>query len=413
MKRVYIRSNGCAVLMHETERIARFFNLNGWARTDYVCDADIVVMTCCGVTHNEEEQAIGIIDDIESRRNCNSLFVVSGCLPAFASTEISKVAPDAILITYQELDRFDQIISAVVPMSSVYYNVNPVLSGYGNDDLSLGEDEIVAKEIDQQYSSDLCQKMAVSCTFRRYKWQNDDIYQIKVSYGCPGKCSYCATKLAIGKFRSVEKKLVLRQFREGVDAGYKHFLLIGDEIGCYGMDFGEDLVMLLDDFYKISPDVSISIRYIHPDIFVKYYERLRPYLKCGYLDYFCSAIQSASPKILRAMNRNPDLEPFVRCMEDINANHYPVDKHTQIIVGFPNETAEDMLMTLKCLERCDFNHININIYSPRKGTKAYLLSDNVPASVKSERGAFFKTWMMRQKQAKMYEIIKRVIIDSL
>lgn len=413
MGNVYIKSNGCAVLMHETERIARFFLLNGWKKVDSPQKADIIVMTCCGVTHNEENQAIAIIRDLVRKRNHDSLFVVSGCLPSFASTEIRKEVPDAVLITYQEMNQFDKLISAVVPMSDVYYNVNPVLVGYSEDNLFVDEDEIVAREIDHRYSSDLCLKTVDSCTFHRYKWQNSDIFQIKVSYGCPGKCSYCATKLAIGKFRSVEKTLVIRQFREGVDAGYKHFLLIGDEIGCYGTDFGEDLVMLLDDFYEISPAVSISIRYIHPDILVKYYERLRPYLKCGYLDYFCSAIQSASPKILKAMNRNPDLEPFVRCMEDINANNYPVDKHTQIIVGFPNETTEDMLMTLKCLERCDFNHVNINIYSPRKGTKAYLLPDNVPASVKSERGTFFKTWMMRHKQSKMYKIIKKVIINSL
>ena len=59
--KVYITSNGCAVLKHETERIAKFFHVNSWERIMCVQDADIVVMTCCGVTHNEENQAIEII----------------------------------------------------------------------------------------------------------------------------------------------------------------------------------------------------------------------------------------------------------------------------------------------------------------------------------------------------------------
>lgn len=66
--KLYINSNGCAVLKHETERIAKYFKLNGWERTSLVGEADFAVMTCCGVTQNEEDQAIGIINSLECER---------------------------------------------------------------------------------------------------------------------------------------------------------------------------------------------------------------------------------------------------------------------------------------------------------------------------------------------------------
>lgn len=409
MNKVYITSNGCAVLWNETERIAKYFRLNGWKKVSTPADADIIVVTCCGVTHNEENQAISMIGKLENCRKSDSLFVVSGCLPSFAGEYIKAIAPGARLMTYKQLEDFDKIIQAKVVMSDVYYNakseMEDIKSHYTPDD-----DEQVALITDAYCGNTICKKQYDFCTLHHYVWQSDDVYQIKVSYGCPGKCSYCATKLAIGDFRSVPKTLVMKQFSEGISAGYKRFLLIGDEIGCYGSDLGINIINLLHDVYTLQADIKIAIRYIHPDIFVKYYKGLRPYFANGFIEYFCCAIQSASPAILKAMNRNPNIEPFIHCMEDININRYKVNKHTQILVGFPGETEADVLATLQCLIRCNFDHININKFSPRRGTKAYDMTDNVPETIKVERCNIFRTWMNLQKQAKMYEAMKQSLL---
>ncbi len=407
--KVYINSNGCAVLKHETERIAKFFYANCWERTECVRDADIVVMTCCGVTHNEENQAIDIIADLEKNRNNDSLFIIGGCLPAFAEERILAASPGATLLTYQQIEELDTIINASTSIKDIYYNIHPTLDK-DIDDWIPDADEKVMRIIDQYSGTSNCKEQYDFCTLRRYIWQDKDSYQIKVSYGCPGNCSYCATKLAIGQFRSVSKELVLRQFKEGVSAGYKRFMMVGDEVGCYGTDFGENILILLDEIHDIAPEISIAIRYIHPDVFVKYYDGLKPYFASGFINYFCCAIQSASPSILKSMNRNPDIEPFIKCLEDMNSNGFKVNKHTQILVGFPNETESDVLATLDCLIRCDFDHININKYSPRKGTKSYDMVDNVPETVKVKRCSMFRTLMMMNKKAKLYNAIKDSII---
>lgn len=405
MKKVNINSNGCAVLKHETERIAKYFVLNGWELVPETSEADIVIMTCCGVTHNEEDEAIGIISNLESSRDEKSRFIVGGCLPAFARERILSIVPDAILLRNEQLQQLDEIISSSIPFSSVRFNDNPLVFTDLVRDPEPDTHELLMRKIDAMTGGNDCQDVYDFCTLRKYIWQARDVFQIKVAYGCPGNCSYCATKLGIGDFRSVDKVSVMAQFTEGHAKGYKNFMLVGDEVGCYGRDFGEDLVDLLDSFHAVDSSARIAIRYIHPDVLVRLYDRLKPYFASGFINYFCCAIQSSSPRILKLMNRNPDLEPFIRCMEDINNEGFHVNKHTQILVGFPTETEADVLETLYALIRCRFDHININKFSPRRGTPAYDMADDVPEEEKVRRCSMFRKWMMLNKKAMLYDAI--------
>ena len=100
MKKVYIKSNGCAVLIHETERIAQYFTLNGWNLVEHPEEAKILIMTCCGVTQNEEDEAIGIITEIESRRAAESHFIISGCMPSFARERVLDTSPQATVLKW-------------------------------------------------------------------------------------------------------------------------------------------------------------------------------------------------------------------------------------------------------------------------------------------------------------------------
>lgn len=410
MNKVYIKTNGCVVLRHETERIAKFFRVNNYKTTTSIEEANILIMTCCGVTHNEEDQAIGMIKEIENNRSKESVFIISGCLPAFAQQRILEVSPNARLMTYQQLSEFDDLIKGDISIEQVYYNVGAEIKEEESIEASdMDNDKKLAAIIDKQFKTTLCRKQYDFCTMQKYVWQSSDVYQIKVSYGCPGHCSYCATKLAIGNFKSVPKKMVLKQFQEGMEAGYTNFMMVGDEIGSYGSDFGENIIDLLNDINKLSTDIRIAIRYIHPDIFVKYYSQLKPFFAKGFIYYFCSAIQSAGADVLKRMNRNPDMEPFIHCMEDLNKEGYPVNKHTQILVGFPGETESDVFSTLRCLIRCNFDHININKYSPRRGTKAFDMLDSVPEEQKVIRCSMFKEWMMLQKKGKLYDAVKHAV----
>ena len=410
MKKVFIDSNGCAVLMHETERIAKYFRENNWSLSEYATDADIVLMTCCGVTQNEEDEAIYKLRQLEAERSQDSKFIVSGCMPSFARDRVLGVSPEIMILRYDELSSLDGIIGASVHFSQVYYNVNPQIKTNCINEIAHDSDFVLMQKIDKIYGSNACERAWEYATLRKYMWQDGRTYQIKVSYGCPGNCSYCATKLGIGNFRSVAKESVMQQFREGLAKGYKRFLLIGDEIGTYGRDIDFSLPKLLREMNQESDGkVTVAIRYIHPDVMVRLFDELKPFFASGFVNYFCCAIQSASGNILKRMNRNPNIEPFIRCMENINASQYPINKHTQIIVGFPGETADDILLTMDALRRCHFDHVNINLYSRRKGTVAWDLGDDVSMDEKKYRAELIRHTMLLHKKALLYDAIKNTM----
>lgn len=413
MNKVYIDSNGCAVLRHETERIARYFTLNGWILEKSPEVADIVILTCCGVTHNEEDEAIGMLRKLEEIRTPDSRIIVSGCMPAFAKERVLDVSPQATILKYAELVQLDGIISADVPFETVYYNVHPQLESENNSEYDTDMNLQLMRKIDRLCGSRMCEQAWNVSTLRKYMWDDNKTFQIKVSYGCPGKCSYCATKIGIGDFRSVDKDFIMMQFAEGLKMGYDHFILMGDEIGAYGRDIGTTLPELLQQMYdKSDGKATVSIRYIHPDILVTLYDRMKKFFALGFVNYFCCAIQSASPTVLMRMNRNPNIEPFIRCMEDINKNNYPVSKHTQIIVGFPGEISDDVLLTMDALRRCEFEHININLYSPRQHTAAWNMKETVTQEEKIFRAELIRHSMKLYKKALLYDAIKTSMLNA-
>lgn len=413
MNKVYIDSNGCAVLRHETERIARYFTLNGWILEKSPEVADIVILTCCGVTHNEEDEAIGMLRKLEEIRTPDSRIIVSGCMPAFAKERVLDVSPQATILKYAELVQLDGIISADVPFETVYYNVHPQLESENNSEYDTDMNLQLMRKIDRLCGSRMCEQAWNVSTLRKYMWDDNKTFQIKVSYGCPGKCSYCATKIGIGDFRSVDKDFIMMQFSEGLKMGYDHFILMGDEIGAYGRDIGTTLPDLLQQMYdKSDGKATVSIRYIHPDILVTLYDRMKKFFALGFVNYFCCAIQSASPTVLMRMNRNPNIEPFIRCMEDINKNNYPVSKHTQIIVGFPGEISDDVLLTMDALRRCEFEHININLYSPRQHTAAWNMKETVTQEEKIFRAELIRHSMKLYKKALLYDAIKTSMLNA-
>lgn len=413
MNKVYIDSNGCAVLRHETERIARYFTLNGWILEKSPEVADIVILTCCGVTHNEEDEAIGMLRKLEEIRTPDSRIIVSGCMPAFAKERVLDVSPQATILKYAELVQLDGIISADVPFETVYYNVHPQLESENNSEYDTDMNLQLMRKIDRLCGSRMCEQAWNVSTLRKYMWDDNKTFQIKVSYGCPGKCSYCTTKIGIGDFRSVDKDFIMMQFAEGLKMGYDHFILMGDEIGAYGRDIGTTLPELLQQMYdKSDGKATVSIRYIHPDILVTLYDRMKKFFALGFVNYFCCAIQSASPTVLMRMNRNPNIEPFIRCMEDINKNNYPVSKHTQIIVGFPGEISDDVLLTMDALRRCEFEHININLYSPRQHTAAWNMKETVTQEEKIFRAELIRHSMKLYKKALLYDAIKTSMLNA-
>lgn len=414
MKKVYIETNGCAVLRHETYKIAKAFEANGYAQVNNATDAEAIIFTGCAVIDSTEKFAIDSILRIIREKKANALFVITGCISTIAKQTLSSLK-NVILIENDDMYKLDEIFSFDISINEIDFNCFPNRHhSFGDPEIieSSSEkfDEYLSHKIDAIVGNSLAYNQFVYSTRGKHLWREEDLFEIRVAYGCAGNCSYCATKLAIGDFRSVEEDRILRQVKVARNKGFSRIMLMGDEIGHWNDD-DKNIVDLIKDINHIAPNIRLGIRYISPDIIVKYYDGLKPFFESGVIYYFCAAFQSASPRILKLMNRNPNVEPFISCMEDMEKNEYDVMRHTQIIVGFPSETLEDVMLTMKALYRSAFDHVTITRYCPRKGTKAF----DYPISAENETKEhveLLNMWLEANRYSKLYKTIRKVMVNN-
>ena len=413
MKTIYIETNGCAVLRHETYKIAKYFELNGYTQIANASEADVLFYTGCGVVDTTENYAIESIRRMLKVKKKEAKMFISGCIPVISKDKLSISDENTFILKYNELSKLDKIFSFSISIDDVDFNCAPNRHhSFGDPEIVFNQDEIddelCVKRLGNIFHTVAPYNQFVYSTRGRHLWRESDLFEIRVAYGCEGNCSYCATKLAIGKFRSINENRILEQVKLAIKEKYMRIMLMGDEIG-YWQEEDKNIVDLIKDIHELAPDMKIGIRYISPDIITKYYKKLERYFAEGVIYYFCAAFQSGSPKILRLMNRNPDIGPFIECMEDIEKKKYPVMKHSQIIVGFPGETDEDVLQTLLCLYKAAFDHVTITKFCPRKGTKAY----EYPVPPESETEKHYELlsyWLKCNREGKIYRSIRNGVI---
>lgn len=418
MKKIYIESNGCAVLRHETQRYAIFFRENGWQEVADPKKADIILMTCCGVVNWTEDKAIEALSRLIKEARPDAQIIAGGCLPKINPERIKKLKKDIVMFGPKNAGILDNIIGAHKSIKDVVYNCDPLRShSVGDPTIVRDQDEIDQREIisflDRQFKTERFQEIYDYLTSGRHFWKEEKVFEVKVTSGCVNNCSYCATKLAIGDLQSEDSQKIADQVEAGVKAGYKKILFIGDEVGYYGIDHKTDLVELmkkLDGLDKLKKDFRIALRYVDPIILIEKYDQLKKYFKNGRIYYFCAALQSGNPRILRLMNRKNYVDKFVDVLNDLDKNFPTAFKHTQVIVGFPGETETEFNETIEVLKKCNFDYITITAYKDRPGTKSCLLGDHVTEDEISRRFEKATLYGKENRNKQFWKRIQREII---
>ena len=208
---------------------------------------------------------------------------------------------------------------------------------------------------------------------------------VNIQYGCDKFCSYCIVPYTRGKQRSRLPIDILKEVQELKDKGYKEVTLLGQNVNAYGKDLENKYTManLLEDVSKIGID---RIRFVtsHPwdfssemiDVIAKY-DNIMPYIHLP--------IQSGSDNILKKMNRRYSTNEYKKLFYELKEKIPGVSITTDIIVGFPNETEEDFQKTIDIYNELKYDLAYTFIYSPREGTPASTMKDNVPKAVKEAR----------------------------
>ena len=208
---------------------------------------------------------------------------------------------------------------------------------------------------------------------------------VKIQDGCNAFCSYCIIPYTRGSIRSKKLEDVIGEVEELVENGYKEIVLTGIHTGKYGVDLGNvNLEMLLRELVKIKGLYRIRLSSIEINEIT---EGIMELIKNNEIiaGHFHIPLQSGCDKILKLMNRKYNLDYFKSRVEEIKALRNDISITTDLIVGFPGEEDSDFVETINTLRELEITKIHTFPYSPREGTLASVMKNQVDGNVKKER----------------------------
>lgn len=358
-RKFFIRTYGCQMNEHDTEVIAGIFTALGYEVADTVEDANIILLNTCAIRENAENKVFGELGHLKplKQRNPDVLIGVCGCM----SQEESVV--NKILQTYDQVDM-------IFGTHNIHRLPNIIHEAYMSKEMVI---EVWSNE------GDIIENLP--------KVRHGDIKAwVNIMYGCDKFCTYCIVPYTRGKERSRRPVDIIQEIRQLAAQGYKEITLLGQNVNAYGKDF-EDLAYrfgdLMDDLRKIDiPRIRFTTS--HPRDFDAHL--IEVLAKGGNLvEHIHLPVQSGSTAILKIMGRIYSREEYLELVYKIRDAIPDVSLTTDIIVGFPNETDEQFEETMTLYEEVGFETAYTYIYSPRDGTPAEKMVDNIPMEVKKAR----------------------------
>ncbi|MBS8263545.1 tRNA (N6-isopentenyl adenosine(37)-C2)-methylthiotransferase MiaB [Mesobacillus boroniphilus] len=358
-RKFYIRTYGCQMNEHDTEVMAGIFLGLGYEPTDSVEDANVILLNTCAIRENAENKVFGELGHLKhlKREKPDLLLGVCGCM----SQEESVV--NKILKTYNQVDM-------IFGTHNIHRLPHILQEAYMSKEMVV---EVWSKE------GDVIENLPKVRRGNIKAWVN-------IMYGCDKFCTYCIVPYTRGKERSRRPDDIIQEVRQLAAQGYQEITLLGQNVNAYGKDFTDikyGLGDLMDEISKIDiPRIRFTTS--HPRDFDDHL--IQVLAKGGNLmDHIHLPVQSGSTDILKIMARKYTREQYLELVRKIKAAIPNVTLTTDIIVGYPNETDEQFEDTMSLVREVGYESAYTFIYSPREGTPAAKMQDNVPMEVKKER----------------------------
>ena len=356
-KKYYIKTYGCQMNEHDSENIKAILNEMNFTETDKLEDADLIILNTCAIRENAHNKVFGLLGRIKHLKQTKDVLVgFGGCMAQ------EEVIVDEIRHKYKWID-------FVFGTHNIFDLPNIIEKTYINQKQEI---EVFSWE------GEVIENLPVKRDNKYKAWVN-------IMYGCDKFCTYCIVPYTRGKQRSRLPKYIIEEVKDLIKDGYQEVTLLGQNVNAYGKDLNINYTManLLEDVAKTGIK---RIRFVtsHPWDFnddmidtISKYENIMPYIHLP--------IQSGSSKILKLMGRRYTKEEYLTLFNKLKEKIPNVSITTDIIVGFPGETDKDFQDTLDVVDTCKYDSAFTFIFSPRVGTPASKMMDNVSLEEKEER----------------------------
>ncbi len=354
----YVHSFGCQLNVADGEKLSGILKQMGYGLTQDIAKASLILYHTCAVRENAEDRVFGTLGSIKKLKRDNPALVicVTGCMTA------QPQIADKIRESYRHVD----IVLGTSAVSRLAQMLYAHMHG-----MKYAQDIEIYTDIPEGLES-----------IRESRFKAS----VPIMFGCNNFCTYCIVPYVRGRERSRRPEHILAEVRELVEQGYKEIMLLGQNVNSYGKDLenGMDFPALLRELDQIEGEFWIRFMSSHPKDATP--EMMDAILECRHLaKHLHLPVQSGSDDVLQRMNRRYTVAQYLEKVDYIRNRDPEFSLTTDLIVGFPDETAEDFEGTLAVMRRVRYDNVYSFIYSKRTGTKAAVMPDSTPDAEKSER----------------------------
>ena len=362
MKKVYLETFGCQMNVSDSERVATSLAAKGFEVTPNEQSADVVLINTCSVREKAEQKLYTRVGEVRNYRKVKPVVGVMGCVAQLeGETLFDKISGIDFVIGTKAVGRVADAIEKVFD---------------GEREVTdLGE-----RELDYDWSVSDAQRHSPYVAF------------VPIIEGCNKFCTYCIVPFSRGREVSLPASEIVRNVLELRRQGVREIHLIGQNVNSYRpkTDSGLETFHGATPFSRLLRAVAATgierikfntsfPRDFHPDIIdaINEHENL-----CNWVHL---PVQSGSDRVLKRMKRGHTIESYFKKIDKLKESNRDIALTTDIIVGFPGETEQDFEDTKKAVEYCGYDSAYIFKYSPRPGTPAFEMEDDVTPGEKKLR----------------------------
>ena len=353
----FIVTYGCQMNVHESEKIAGILEKLGYQEADKRENADIIVFNTCAIREGAEDRVFGNVGNLKKlkKQKKDLIIVLCGCMTQKEATA------QKMLRTFPFVD----IVIGTFNLPKLGDYIEAVKKGR---QLEIWQDG----EIDEVLP---------------YKRTSGDNAWVNIMQGCNNFCTYCIVPYVRGREKSRQEANILKEIKDIIAEGkYKKITLLGQNVNSYGKDLNPPVsfAKLLKDICALEGDFKLSFMTSHPkDLTDEVIDVIASEDKIE--KFIHLPAQSGNNRILQKMNRKYTREKYLSIIEKIRAKIPDCRITSDFIVGFPGETEEEFEDTYSLVKEVKFDSIFAFMFSPREGTVAAKMEDQIPENVKNER----------------------------
>lgn len=371
MKKVSFYTLGCKVNQYETNAMAQKFKESGYEIVDMNDDiSDICIVNTCTVTNMSDRKSRHSLRRVKEK-NPSAIIAAVGCYAQVAKNDLENMPEIDIVLGNEEKANIVQYVEKFIENEKKLIEI---------------EDIATKKEFEDMGQITYTEKTRAF---------------IKVQDGCNQFCSYCIIPYARGRVRSRNAESIIKEITQIAQNGIKEVVITGIHVASYGRDFGNEngLIELLEKINEIEGIKRIRIGSLEPKIITEeFMQRLSKLEKICH--HFHLSLQSGCDATLKRMNRKYTTSEVKEIIERLRRYYDDVMLTTDIIVGFPGETEEEFETTYQFLKQAKLYKMHVFQYSPRKGTRAAVMPNQIDGNIKEARSK--KLIELSNENQKMY-----------